>query len=84
MVTPDRKSNLLERDESKKKKKGDPYQYNLVGVLVHSGSADAGHYYSFIKERNKSSQNYGKWFEFNDTQVKEFDIKNLRKECFGG
>jgi len=27
------------------------YEYELVGVLVHSGSADAGHYYSFIKER---------------------------------
>jgi ubiquitin carboxyl-terminal hydrolase 9/24 len=46
----------------------------LVGVLVHSGSADAGHYYSYIKERNKDSPNYGKWFEFNDTTVKEFNI----------
>lgn len=27
------------------------YEFELVGVLVHSGSADAGHYYSFIKER---------------------------------
>ena len=27
------------------------YEYELVGVLVHSGSADAGHYYSFIKDR---------------------------------
>lgn len=58
--------------------------YDLVGVLVHSGGADAGHYYSFIKERNKESKNYGKWLEFNDTQVKEFDKVNLKKECFGG
>ena len=28
------------------------YEYDLVGVLVHSGTADAGHYYSFIKDRN--------------------------------
>ena len=27
------------------------YEYELVGVVVHSGMAEAGHYYSFIKER---------------------------------
>ena len=25
--------------------------YELVGVVVHSGQANAGHYYSFIRER---------------------------------
>lgn len=25
--------------------------YELVGVIVHSGQAHAGHYYSFIKDR---------------------------------
>lgn len=25
--------------------------YELVGVIVHSGQANAGHYYSFIKDR---------------------------------
>lgn len=25
--------------------------YELVGIIVHSGQANAGHYYSFIKER---------------------------------
>ena len=28
--------------------------YELVGVVVHSGSASAGHYYSFIRERNEA------------------------------
>lgn len=28
------------------------YQYDLVGVVVHSGTAFAGHYYSYIKERD--------------------------------
>lgn len=46
---------------------------------MHSGSADAGHYYSYIKERNTN-----KWLEFNDTCVKEFNPKNLEAECFGG
>jgi len=51
---------------------------------VHSGSADGGHYYSYIKERNRQSPGYGKWFEFNDTKVSEFSLINLKKECFGG
>ena len=25
--------------------------YQLVGVVVHSGQANAGHYYSFIRDR---------------------------------
>lgn len=32
--------------------KPDPYyHYDLVGVVVHSGTAFAGHYYSYIKQR---------------------------------
>ena len=27
------------------------YQYELVGIVVHSGQASAGHYYSYIKNR---------------------------------
>lgn len=26
------------------------YQYILKGVLVHTGSAEGGHYYSFIRD----------------------------------
>jgi hypothetical protein len=53
--------------------------YEAVGVVVHSGSAEGGHYYSYIKDRKK-----GKWYEFNDTKVSAFDTKNLREETFGG
>lgn len=67
----------------KKRQEADKYEYELVGVLIHSGSADAGHYYSFIKERNKKSPNYGQWCEFNDTTVKETSFEQLKKECFG-
>ena len=55
------------------------YLYRLVGVLVHSGSANSGHYYSYIKERSGQ----GRWLEFNDRIVKDFDYKDLAKECFG-
>jgi len=33
------------------KKPAAHYQYELRGVVVHSGSAFAGHYYSYIKVR---------------------------------
>lgn len=49
-------------------------------MLVHSGSANSGHYYSYIKERGDN----GRWLEFNDRIVKDFDFnQNLAKECFG-
>ena len=35
--------------------------------MIHSGFADAGHYYSFIKEKEK-------WYEFNDDYINENGI----------
>ncbi|XP_062568779.1 ubiquitin carboxyl-terminal hydrolase 24-like [Saccostrea cucullata] len=63
--------------------------YELVGVVVHSGQANAGHYYSFIKERRgdmMSNPEKGKWFKFNDTVVEEFEMteESIESECFGG
>ena len=56
---------------------------------MHSGQANAGHYYSFIKDRKANSvvnPNKNKWFKFNDTTVEEFEMsqENLEAECFGG
>jgi ubiquitin C-terminal hydrolase len=56
------------------------YEYQLTGILVHTGSADSGHYYSFIKERQTPS----KWYQFNDRVVSEFDPNSIPHECFGG
>lgn len=55
------------------------YNYNLAGVLVHNGTAESGHYYSFIKNRDDD-----KWYEFNDSSVREFKVENLPEECYGG
>merc|ERR1712173_269282 len=55
------------------------YQYELVGIVVHTGSAEAGHYYSYIKDRVT-----GEWNEFNDSLIKTFDVKFLDNDCFGG
>jgi ubiquitin C-terminal hydrolase len=56
------------------------FDYQLTGILVHTGSADSGHYYSFIKERDAP----GKWYQFNDRVVSEFDPNAIAHECFGG
>ncbi|XP_037949040.1 ubiquitin carboxyl-terminal hydrolase puf isoform X2 [Teleopsis dalmanni] len=59
-------------------------EYELVGVTVHTGTADGGHYYSFIKERNLSALQLDRWFLFNDAEVKPFDPSQIAAECFGG
>ncbi|XP_052272263.1 ubiquitin carboxyl-terminal hydrolase 34-like isoform X3 [Dreissena polymorpha] len=61
------------------------YDYELIGVTVHTGTADGGHYYSFIRDRlNKSESGQDKWFLFNDAEVKQFDASQIAAECFGG
>ena len=58
----------------------DYYQYSLKGVVVHHGTADSGHYYSFIKDREGSEC----WFEFNDDKVTPFNAEDIPAECYGG
>lgn len=61
------------------------FEYKLIGVTVHTGTADGGHYYSFIKERsNPMSTHPDRWFLFNDAEVKQFDPSQIEAECFGG
>jgi ubiquitin carboxyl-terminal hydrolase 34 len=59
----------------------DPFE--LVGVLVHSGTAESGHYYSYIKERPTSSGRPN-WLEFNDEAVSQWDPNFLEHATFGG
>ncbi|KAF3924876.1 hypothetical protein ABW21_db0205556 [Orbilia brochopaga] len=59
--------------------------FELVGVLVHSGTAETGHYYSYIKDREgKFSEGMPVWFEFNDSEVSTFDPSTIPSNCFGG
>ena len=86
-----RREEQAKRDEKKEEDEEPPlepkyplelYDYKLSGVLVHSGVADGGHYYSFIKDRELTDEE--RWYEFNDELVKDFDKEDLESECFGG
>lgn len=58
--------------------------FELVGVLVHSGTAESGHYYSYIRERPVGRQVLSKWVEFNDDAVGIWDPKFMEDSTFGG
>lgn len=57
--------------------------FQLVGVLVHSGTAESGHYYSYIRKRPTDGSR-GSWVEFNDSDVTSFDPSKIGDQCFGG
>ena len=56
------------------------YEYELQGVLVHSGIAQGGHYYSFIRDPEHPDN----WFLFDDDEVSPFNPDNIPSQCFGG
>lgn len=60
-----------------------PDMFELVGVLVHSGTAESGHYYSYIRER-PTAGSPGSWVEFNDSDVSKFEPSRIADQCFGG
>ena len=61
-------------------------QYELRGIVAHVGTADSGHYYSFIREREpKAGSGHAEgWFEFNDRIVTPFNVDKIAEECYGG
>jgi len=56
--------------------------FTLKGVIIHIGIADSGHYYSVIKD-SKPNAHEELWYEFNDTKVKAFNIRDLPGIAFG-
>jgi len=61
-----------------------PDVFELVGVLVHSGTAESGHYYSYIRERPVTPSQSRTWVEYNDADLTRFDPSNIPDQCFGG
>lgn len=61
------------------------FSYELVGIVVHTGTADSGHYYSYCRQRRPDgTSDPQKWIELNDSLVKSFDRDKIEGECFGG
>ena len=52
--------------------------YDLCGVVMHMGSALAGHYFSHVK------RNDGKWLTFNDCSVTKCNGEQLPETAAGG
>ena len=57
---------------------------------MHSGSANTGHYWSYINTNRSGERIDGdwnqteNWMEFNDSQVMDWDFnKNIETRCFG-
>jgi ubiquitin carboxyl-terminal hydrolase 34 len=58
--------------------------FELVGVLVHQGTSENGHYYSYIRERPSHVGDAQPWVEFNDRDVDAFDPSSLGYHAYGG
>ncbi|XP_053404353.1 probable ubiquitin carboxyl-terminal hydrolase FAF-X isoform X2 [Mercenaria mercenaria] len=64
--------------------KGQSTKYKLIGVVVHSGQASGGHYYSYILHKGEGTP---KWYKFDDGDVSECkmdDDEEMKNQCFGG
>lgn len=51
--------------------------YKLKGVVIQSGAAGGGHYYSLVQTPDG-------WHCINDQLVSPFDVSRIPAECFGG
>ncbi|KAL6702486.1 hypothetical protein ACN47E_001611 [Coniothyrium glycines] len=59
--------------------------FDLVGVLVHTGTCENGHYYSYIRQRPSSTgSTTPSWIEFDDSNVGPFDPYEIASRAFGG
>ncbi|CAD8120719.1 unnamed protein product [Paramecium sonneborni] len=48
-------------------------EYKLIGVIVHSGSLEQGHYYSYGRRQNK-------WWLFNDQRIKQANKIDVQQQ----
>ncbi|XP_076235119.1 ubiquitin carboxyl-terminal hydrolase-like faf [Calliopsis andreniformis] len=65
--------------------KGTCTKYQLTGIVVHSGQASGGHYYSYILHRQ--GDGVAKWYKFDDgdvTECKMEEEEEMKSQCFGG
>ncbi len=57
-----------------------PAEYNLVGIICHSGlSFNAGHYYSYVKDSENKN-----WYRYDDAKVAPVDLEEIKKIAEAG
>jgi len=54
------------------------YHYRLVGIVMHRGNLNGGHYFSYILNRFNEE-----WYEFNDSRVTKINIKDVIQNAYG-
>ena len=90
-------SELLEHSDVKhlSEIQDDEYIYKLVGVTIHRGTAEHGHYYSLIntkRGKDEADETKQEWYQterdswkvFDDETVRYFNFNDLKSEAFGG
>jgi ubiquitin C-terminal hydrolase len=80
-------------DEFRHPEEDDCYEYKLVGVNVHSGTAQAGHYWSYINTNRGTDEEENDptwmqtendpWMEFNDAHVTDYKFNKLDEDVSG-
>ncbi|XP_056321504.1 probable ubiquitin carboxyl-terminal hydrolase FAF-X [Danio aesculapii] len=88
-VHPENQQQVIQQNEPSEPEPPCSSRYRLVGVLVHSGQASGGHYYSYIIQRNGSGGEgeRNRWYKFDDgdvTECKMDDDEEMKNQCFGG
>jgi hypothetical protein len=72
----------------------DCFEYKLVGMNIHSGTANAGHYWSYINTERTSVDGWADedwmrsaeepWCEYNDSRVSDWKVaEKMKEDCFG-
>ena len=80
-------------DEFRHPEEDDCFEYKLVGVNVHSGTAQAGHYWSYINTNRGTDEEENDptwmqtendpWMEFNDAHVTDYKFNKLDEDVSG-
>ena len=70
-----------------KEVKDEEFEYKLVGVVIHRGNAENGHYTSLINvnrgDPNRKNLTGDLWLDFDDSRVSIFDMAHFEEDCFG-
>ena len=62
----------------------EPDMFELVGVIVHQGTLQFGHYWTYAMKRLEDGRPSGQWYRLEDSQALPSDLPTVMRECRGG